>query len=249
MSVAQPSFQPKPQGFATTHWTAIQACAQPDEEAYLARAELCRTYWYPIYARLRRLGHSGHDAEDLTQGFFADILDRAWFLLADQSRGRFRSFLLTSVDNFVRDEHSRSAAQKRGGGCQHVSLDLSDGEARYSRHLSSSHGPEQIYDMEWAASVVGEALKRLESEFSAAGKKALFDALKTYLTVEGFETPQESVATALGMTADAVKVNVHRMRKRYGALLREEVARTVAALDDVDEEMRHLRAAISNGLT
>jgi RNA polymerase sigma factor (sigma-70 family) len=234
-------------GFPSTYWASVWACAHADGQAELARSELCRRYWYPVYAHLRRVGHSGHDAEDLTQGFFAYILQRPWFAQVDRTKGKFRSFLLATLKNFLRDELDQRMAQKRGGRCQHIPLDASEGESRFLASLASKSDSQALYEVDWAAAVVDAALNRLEEEYSDSGKKPLFECLRIYLTTEGSAISYEAAGAALGISPEAVKVSAHRLRKRYGAILREEVARTVDP-DYVDEELGHLRSVIAAGL-
>lgn len=235
-------------GFPSTYWAGVWACANSGGPADLARAELCRRYWYPVYAHLRRLGYSGHDAEDLTQEFFAYILRRPWFARADQTKGKFRSFLLATLKNFLSDELDQRAAQKRGGRHAHIPLDMSEGESRFLGGSSGTCDCDALYEVDWAATVVDAVLHRLEEEFSSPIKKPVFERLRIYLTSEGNAVSYEAAGAALGMTPETVKVNVHRLRKRYGAILREEVARTVKP-EEMDEELGHLRRVIAAGLT
>jgi RNA polymerase sigma factor (sigma-70 family) len=245
--VSASQFEDQSAGFPSTYWAAVWACARQDGRADLARSELCRRYWYPIYAYLRRLGHSGHDAEDLTQGFFAYILQRPWFARVDQTKGKFRSFLLATLKNFLRDDFDQRMAQKRGGRCPHIALDMTEGESRFVTDLSGKFDSQALYEVDWATSVVDAALGRIEEEFSAAGKQLHFERLRIYLTIDADAVSYETVGAGLGISAETVKVNVHRLRKRYGAILREEVARTVDP-NDVNEELRHLRRIIAAGL-
>lgn len=211
----------------------------------LPREVLCRDYWYPVYAFIRRSGYQGNDTEDLTQDFFAHILTRPWFTGVHQSKGRFRSFLLISLSNFLRDRIDRKKALKRGGTYQHVPLNMGSADARYSEAYIAEAQATEIYELEWANVIVEATLTRLEGEYRLAGKEALYRHLKTFLTTEGDASVYAKVSETLRTSIGNVRVGVHRLRKEYGALLREEVARTVAGADDVDEEMRQLRAVLA----
>lgn len=245
MQTQTPNGHPNRYGLASTHWTTVRACVGTDRSAQAARERLCRDYWYAIYAYLKRLNHQEFDAEDLTQDFFAYILNKPWFERADQSKGRFRAFLFASLDNFMRDRLDGQKAFKRGGTCQHIPLDLADAESRYTRSAAERISPAEAYETEWAATLVDAAWKRLEAEYAEAGKEAHFAALKIFLTVEAQATAYHSTARNLGLSVENVKVCVHRLRKRYGSILREEVARTVQHPGDVDGEMRYIRDAFA----
>ena len=233
----------------STHWTTIRACVATDKAGQAARERLCRDYWYPLYAYIKRLGYQGHDAEDLTQGFFVHILDGSWFEHADESKGKFRSFLFASLDNFLRDCLNGKMALKRGGTYQHIPLDLGSAESRYVQSASTRLHPAAVYDTEWAAVVVDTAWKRLEAEYGDTGKRAVFEQLRGFLATSGDANRHAAAARVLGLSVANVKVNIHRLRKRYGAILRDEVARTVARPEDVPEEMRHIRAAFETKST
>ena len=234
--------------FASTRWTTIRACAGGDA-VQAARETLCRDYWYPVYVYIKRLGRQDFDAEDLTQEFFVHILGRSWFERADPARGRFRSFLLASLNHFLRDVFAGQQASKRGGGYQHVPLDLGSAESRYVLSMADRISPTEAYEVEWAANLVDAAWRRLEAEHIAAGKEDQFRALKVFLTVTGSQAGYEAAAEELGGTIESVKVGVHRLRKRYGIVLREEVARTVGTPEDVPVEMRHVRDALAQRVT
>ena len=236
--------RPESLGFVSTHWTTIRACAGDNDLGRAAREEMCRRYWYPLYAYIRRWGHDGHHAEDLTQDFFADILSRPWFALVDQSKGNFRSFLLASLRQFLRGEFDRKNARKRGGTYQHVPYDLAVAESRYSLGGTASLDPAELYDLEWANSLVADALAGLEAEYTAANKRLQYEHLKSYLAAGGEDPRYEVTATLLGISIANVKVCVHRLRVRYRALLEERVAATVETPEDVRAEMLHLRAVL-----
>ena len=244
MAAAQP-FIDHQQRFASTRWTTIRACAGNDDAAHAARERLCQDYWYPVYAYVKRLGNDKHHSEDLTQDFFAFILKRPWFVQADQNKGRFRSFLLISVDRFLHDQHDRRNAKKRGGEYQHVPHSLSSTEATDATDKELSVDPAQIFESEWASAVVVSTLRQLEEEYRAAGKITHHAHLKAYLTKEASNSDYEATANDLKISAGNVKVMIHRLRKRYAAILRERVAATVAVPADVADEMRHLRSILA----
>jgi RNA polymerase sigma-70 factor (ECF subfamily) len=232
--------------FHTTHWSlvAAAAAAEPSEHAQAALADLCQTYWYPVYAFIRRRGKSADDARDLTQDFFATLLEKGYLADADPDRGRFRSFLLTAVARFAAKQHEKAGAQKRGGGQKTLSLDFRDGEARYQREPSHEWTPERVYERRWALLLLDRALAQLRSEHEASGKTAQFDVLKVFLTGESGAPPLRKVAEELGTTEGAVKVAIHRLRQKYRELLRAQIAQTVAAPEDVDSELAILLAAL-----
>ena len=245
MEARTPKDYPNRYGLASTHWTTIRACVGTDRTAQAARERICRDYWYPIYVYTKGHGHKDFDAEDMVQEFFAYILNKPWFERADRSKGRFRAFLLTSLDNFIRDRIDGRKAHKRGGSYQHIPLDLAEAELRYARTAAARISPAEAYETEWAAALVDAAWKSLEAEYVEAGKQSLFDGLKIFLTVDAETAAYNPVARDLGLSVENVKVCVHRLRKRYGAILREEVARTVEHPGDVAAEMRHIRNAFA----
>jgi RNA polymerase sigma-70 factor (ECF subfamily) len=234
-----------PREFTTTHWSLVQA-ARADEagrtRARLALEELCRAYWYPLYAFVRFSGHSADDAQDLTQSFFARIIEKGGFAAADPERGRFRSYLLGAMKHFLANEWHRARAQKRGGGAGFLELDALDPEARYALEPAGESDPDAGFDREWAREAIARAMKRLRTEMDARGKGELFAALRGSLT--GDEPPRKETAARLEMTEGALKTAVHRLRQRFGDLLRGEIAETVVDPSDVDAEMRHLLAAL-----
>jgi RNA polymerase sigma-70 factor (ECF subfamily) len=206
-------------------------------------------YWFPLYAYVRRQGHSSHDAQDLTQGFFAHLLDNESLRVADQERGRFRSFLLASMKHFLTKQWRRNAAQKRGGGRAPISLDFDEGETRYRLELSHDATPEKLFERQWALTLLARALTTLRAEFEASGKASRFAILKMFVGGEKSTVPYRELADQLDMSEGAVKVAIHRMRRRYRALLREEIQHTLGAPDDgddVDDELRRLFDALSS---
>jgi RNA polymerase sigma factor (sigma-70 family) len=227
--------------FATTHWSVVLAAARSDTtRAQAALARLCQTYWYPLYAYVRRRGYEAHDAQDLTQEFFARLLEHKWLAQADRERGRFRTFLLTAMSHFLANEWDKARAQKRGGAVQIVPLQLDSAETRYGQEPADPLTPEQCYDRRWALALLDEVLKELRQEHLAAGSLELFDTLKPCLVGDRQAQPYAALGASLGMTEGAVKVAVHRLRQRYRQLLRDEIAQTVASPEEVTEEMRHL---------
>ena len=232
--------------FATTHWSVVLAAgdaAAPQAEAALA--ELCRTYWYPLYAFIRRKGHSPHDAQDLTQEFFARLLEKKYLQLADRERGRFRSFLVKSLKHFLVNEWVRGQAQKRGGGQKVFSLNEAAAERSYLQQPADQLAPESLYDKQWAMTLLERAMERLGADYAAAGKRKLFEQLKSLLLAEGSGESYRHLADPLGLTEGAVKVAVHRLRQRFRDAVRSEIAQTVATPAEVDEELRCLMAAMS----
>ena len=237
---------PGPREFATTQWSLVVA-ARPDEvsetRARRALEELCRAYWYPLYAFVRYRGYSSDDAQDLTQAFFARIIETHGFASADPERGRFRSYLLGAMKHFLANEWHRAQTQKRGGQVQFIEWDALDPETRYAGASKQSDDPEHLFDREWALETIAGALQALRDEMVKAGKSEQFDALKGSLTGED-ALRREEIAARLGMSEGAVKVAVHRLRRRYRELLRAAIAETVSNEADLDDEMRYLVAVL-----
>jgi RNA polymerase sigma-70 factor (ECF subfamily) len=233
--------------FATTHWSLVLAAGRrgsPQSEAALAA--LCQDYWFPLYAYVRRVGHSSHDAQDLTQQFFALLLEKDFLGDADRRRGKFRWFLLSAMKHFLAKEWRRSRARKRGGGRSPISLDFSAGESQYCVEPADCLTAERLYERQWALTLLDQALGRLEGEYAARGKSRVFDELRDSLTGESGGRPYAELAVSLGISEAAVKMAVHRLRRRYGELLKEAVAHTVAGPEDIDGELRELLAALRN---
>ena len=237
---------PGPREFVTTHWSLVEA-AQPGEasrtRAREALEELCRAYWYPLYAFVRSRGYSAVDAQDLTQTFFAQIIETGGFASADRTRGRFRSYLLGAMKHFLANEWHRAKTQKRGGQVQFIEWDALDPEARYAAASAQSDDPEHVFDREWALQTVAGALRELRDEMAKAGKSDQFDALKASLTGE-YEPPRDQIAARLGMSPGAGNVAVHRLRRRYRRLLRAAIAETASNEADLADEMRYLVAVL-----
>jgi RNA polymerase sigma factor (sigma-70 family) len=231
--------------FQTTHWSLVAAAGQDDSAARQALAELCERYWYPLYAYVRRRTPDVHEAQDLTQAFFAHLLDRKAVAVADRERGRFRSFLLASLRNFLANEHERAAAAKRGGGRPVVSLDFDEGESRLKLEPVDELTPERLFERQWTLTLLDDVVRRLEAELTSAGKGDQFRVLKPFLAGPSNDQPYGSAAAELGMTEEAVRQAVHRLRKRYRELLRAAVAETLDASEDVDDEIQRLIASLS----
>jgi RNA polymerase sigma-70 factor (ECF subfamily) len=224
--------------FATTQWNVVLAARDGTEgEARRALESLCEAYWYPLYAYLRRRGRGADEARDLTQGFFADLLGRDFLGAVDQSKGRFRSFLLASLEHFLSRDREKEQAQKRGGGARPLPLDVDTAETRYRLEPADERTPEKLFERRWGLTVMERAMDRLAAEH--ADQKERFERLKPCLTGSE-EASYREVAAVLGMTEAAVKAAVHRLRQGYGRLLREEIADTVADPAEVDDELRHL---------
>ena len=207
-----------------------------------ALEKLCRTYWYPLYAFVRRQGNSAHDAEDLIQEFFARLLEKDYLAGVQPGKGKFRTFLLTSLGHFLSNERDKARSQKRGGGRSFISLDDAKAENRYQMEPASDLSPEKIFERRWAIALLDQALAGLREEALTAGKVHLFDELKVFITDKGDAGDYPAAATRLAMTEVAVRVAVHRLRARYGELLRAEIAQTVSSPAEIDEEIRHLFA-------
>jgi RNA polymerase sigma-70 factor (ECF subfamily) len=232
-------------GFAATHWTVVLAAAHgaTSSRAGEAMAELCRVYWYPLYAFLRRRGHEVHEAEDLTQEFFTRLLGQDFLANVDRQKGRFRAFLLASLKHFLSDQRDRAHAQKRGGGRAIVSLDGLDAEARYRLEPAQHLTPEKMFEKQWALALLEHVLSRLHDEMAAEGKSELFEALKDILTGARSLT-YATIGSKLKMTEGAVKIAAHRMRRRYRDLLREEISQTVATPDEIGDEISYLMSCL-----
>jgi len=242
-SSANDSAPPGAREFHTTHWSLVLRAQGDSLNAEAALARLCHTYWYPLYAFVRRQGHSPHDAQDLTQEFFARLLAKDWLANVARERGKFRSWLLASMKHFLANEWDRAKTVKRGGRTTLVSFHDDSAEMRYRQEPADLASPEILFDRRWAHTLLDQVLARLREEQTAAGKLAQFDALKFCLT--GEKSAYADVARTLDMTEGAVKVAVHRLRDRYRTLLRAEIAETVATPEEIEDELRYLLAALS----
>lgn len=210
-----------------------------------ALEELCRTYWFPLYAYVRRRGHSKQDAEDLTQAFFARFLEKNYLSGLSAERGRFRAFLLASLKHFLANEWDKAQAQKRGGSAAHLSLDWQTADTKFQVAGTNEPSPDKAFDREWALALLAKVIERLQKECAADGKAKLFEQLKSFLMAGKGEAAQGEVAKALGMEEGAVRVAIHRLRKRYRVLLRDEISQTLTDESQVDEEMRALFGAFA----
>jgi RNA polymerase sigma factor (sigma-70 family) len=234
--------------FATTHWSVVLAAG--DRSAAVARqalAELCESYWYPLYVYVRRRVEGVHEAQDLTQAFFEQLLERGTFEAADPARGRFRAFLLTACKRFLINEWHKDRAAKRGGGRRLLSLDFESGESKLSLVASDTRSPEQLYDEKWAITLLERVMDQLRAEYAAKLRLAHFDTLKNYLAGSPAGADYAQAARTIGISETNAKVAVHRMRKRYRELLRSEIAQTVERPEDIDEEIRDLFAVLGAG--
>ena len=241
----QPRSGDSPQ-FTTTHWSVVLAAGEQNHaQADAALEKLCRTYWYPLYAYVRKRGQSPQDAQDLTQEFFARLLAREGFTKVRQEQGRFRSFLLASLKHFLSDARDHAQAQKRGGGLTIISLDDSQAEARYELEPQDHLTPELIFERRWAYALLETVVNRLRDEFVLADKRTQFEALKPFLLGESRGMTCADAAGRCGLTEAAAKMSISRMRRRYREILRDEIAHTVAHPGEIDDELRQLLAVIS----
>jgi RNA polymerase sigma-70 factor (ECF subfamily) len=235
-----------PRVFATTHWSVVVAAGKEDSvPAQRALETLCRAYWYPIYVYVRRKGHGPDDAQDLTQEFFAQLISKEHLRLADREKGKFRTFLLAMLDYFLAREWSRAHRQKRGGQFSFVSLDQPPPEERYRLEPADNDTPERKFVRQWALTVLEQAMTDLGIECEGNGKGALFRETRPLLSGERDTETYARIGERLGMAEGAVRVAVHRLRQRYGVLLRSQIAETVSGPEEVDEEMRYLMNALS----
>lgn len=227
--------------FKTTHWSVVLNAGQRDSpNGSAALARLCQTYWYPVYTFVRRLEHGPEDAQDLTQEFFFRLIEKDYLKALDRETGKFRSFLLVVLKRFLANEWDRANRQKRGGGRQIVSLNAEDTELRYRNEPVDDRTPEKVFDQRWALAVLEQVMNRLQTEMIEAGKAELFGGLKAFLGGEGDGASYSEVAVRLQMNEGALRVAVHRLRRRYREILREEIASTVASPDQIEDEIRHL---------
>ena len=232
--------------FVTTHWSVVLTAGRSDTtRARAALEQLCRNYWHPLYAYVRRAGHSREEAQDLTQEFFARLLAQNTVARADPARGRFRSFLLVSLKHFLANEWEKAHARKRGGGAPLIPLDFDTAETRWVQPVAPGDTPDRAFDRQWALALLEVVLGRVRKEYADSGRDELFVGLKDTLTGGRSEIPYRELAARLGLSEGAVKVAAHRLRQQYRERLREEIASTVAGPEEVEDELKLLFAALS----
>jgi RNA polymerase sigma-70 factor (ECF subfamily) len=235
----------KPGAFPVTHWSVVVAASGgQDTQALSALENLCSTYSYPLYAFVRRQGYGPHDAQDLTQGFFARLLEKDYLADVDRRKGKFRSFLLSAIKHFLADERDKVSAQKRGGGQMPVSLDAQEAEDRFRLEPAHELTPEKLFERRWALALLAKVSDRLAQDYAAAEKGELFQVLQHFLAPGDANYPD--AAQRLNVSEGAVRMAVHRLRQRYGQLFREEIANTVGDPSEIEDEMRHLRNVLSD---
>jgi len=232
--------------FRTTQWSLVLAAGNQDSaQGHEALARLCRTYWLPVYAFIRKRGHSPDQSKDLTQDFFANFLERNSVTRAVRERGRFRSFLMTSVDNFLRNAHERTQTQKRGGGRPLLSLDDQDAEASYLSEPAEELDPASAFELRWALTVLERVMQRLRQEYIDLGRGELFDTLQAHIWGDFESIPYSQMAERFGLSLANIKTTAHRLRQSYRAVLREEIAQTVAQPGEIEDEIRYLMRVVS----
>ncbi len=235
------------QAFPPTRWSVVLAARQPSApESAAALEALCRAYWYPLYAYVRHCRQSPHDAQDLTQEFFRRLLEKRWLEGADREKGRLRTFLITALKRFMANEWRRASARKRGGGQSDVPFDTAFAESRYVADADVQLEADALFDRQWALRLLELTMDRLQAEFTAAGKARDFAVLKEFLTDAHGRIDYQAVTAGLGISDGAARVAVHRLRKRFREIYREEIAHTLPAAADVDAEMRHLAEALAH---
>ena len=232
--------------FTTTHWSVVRAAGQTtDPLASEALEQLCRTYWYPLYAFLRRQGHSAEDAQDLVQGFFLHLLRGEILQTAEPGRGRFRSFLLGTLKHFLSDEKGKAEAQKRGGGQQFISWDLASAESRFRQEPADESSPDRLFERRWAMTILEQALDHLRAECASDARSELFEQLQGFVTGEKGPVSYAEAAANLGLSLSAVKSAIFRLRHRYHELVRDEVGHTVTDPAEIEEELRYMLEVFS----
>lgn len=234
-----------PRVFPNTRWSVVLAATQRQSpESAAALEAICRAYWYPLYTYVRRCGHSAHDAQDLTQEFFCRLLEKRWLDSAKRDKGKLRTFLIVALKNFMSKEWRRAFAQRRGGAHAHAQFDTTFAETQYTADTSSLP-PDETFDRQWALTLLDLTVNRLREEFAAANRPDDFEALKNCLLAGRGTIDYAGVAAKLGLNEGAARVTVHRLRKRFREIYREEISRTLADSADVDGELRHLAAALA----
>lgn len=244
---SHPSSPPQPL-FLTTRWSIVLHAREADSAAAAPALEsLCRSYWYPLYGFVRRQGHSAHDAQDLTQAFFAKLLEKDYLRAVERDKGRFRTFLILAMKRFLLNEWDRARAAKRGGQVTVIALDAGLAESRYLGEAANSLPADQLYERRWALTLLDQAMARLRADYESSGRGREFEVLKGSLTAERGATSYQTLAAVLGMTEGAVRVAVHRLRKRFREMFREEIAGTVSDPAEIDDEVRYVVAVLSRG--
>lgn len=232
--------------FVTTHWSVVFSARDKDSpQSVEALEKLCRTYWYPLYAFVRRQGQAPSDAQDLTQEFFARLLQKDYLQAAARDKGRFRTFLLVAMKRFLANEWDKVRAQKRGGGKIHLSLDTEMAEQRYSIEPTEGVNPDKVFERRWALTLLERTMTRLREEFIGAGESQEFERLKSFLTASHHGISYADIARDLEMNEGAARVAVHRLRKRYREIFRDEIARTVSSPQEIDAEVQYLMSVLS----
>jgi RNA polymerase sigma factor (sigma-70 family) len=234
--------------FVTTQWSVVlSARDSTSPQSAQALERFCRAYWYPLYAYARWRGYHSHDAEDLTQEFFARLLEKRYLDAVERERGRFRTFLLVAFKHFLCDERDRACAQKRGGGIPAATIDTGLAERLYRNEPPPTVSADKMYEQRWALALLEQTMARLRGEFERAGKASEFERLKKFLEISSREIPRVAAAAEAGLTEGALRVAVHRLRKRFRQIFREEIEHTVADASEVEDELRHLLAVLSEG--
>jgi RNA polymerase sigma-70 factor (ECF subfamily) len=233
-----------PRIFPNTRWSVVLATRQQSPESAAALEVICRAYWYPLYAYVRRCGQPPHDAQDLTQEFFCRLLEKHWLDSADRDKGKLRTFLIVALKNFMSKEWRRASAQKRGSGLAPAQFDTTFAESRFAADQATL-GPDETFDRQWALTLLDLTVNRLRAEFAAAGKPAVFDALKSCLLAGRGTIDYAAAAKQLGVQEGAARMAVHRLRKRFREIYREEISQTLADGAEVEAELRHLAAALA----
>ena len=234
-----------PRVFPNTRWSVVLAAKQRStQESAAALEAICHAYWYPLYAYVRRCGQSPHDAQDLTQGFFCLLLEKNWLDSADRAKGKLRTFLIVALKNFMSKEWRRMSAQRRGGGLAHTAFDTTFAESRYAAD-GQSLAPDETFDRQWALTLIDLTVSRLQAEFINEGKPEAFEALKGCLMAGRGTIDYAAVAKQLDLNEGAARVAVHRLRKRFREIYREEISQTLTKDEDVDTELQHLAAALA----
>ncbi len=236
----------QPQTFPHTRWSVVLAARKETSEQSAAALEtICQAYWFPLYAYVRRCGQSPHDAQDLTQEFFSRLLEKRWLDTADRDKGKLRTFLIVALKKFMAKEWRKASAQKRGGGQTHLPMDTAFAESRYAADAESELRAEDIFEQQWALTLLELTLQRLQKEFESAGKPNDFEEMKSCLVAERGAIDYASVASRLNLNEGAARVAVHRLRKRFREIYREEIAQTLSEDADLNGELRHLAQALA----